>query len=172
MDLNVIKVNVSFANGTYRFSILNTSQEEITSALVELKILTKESFWDLTELYTIQQEREKGYATKLLRYLKEYLWKIDLLPIRVHPANGIQFMETLSEKYELYKQKFSDKELDEQDEELRKAMQQPGFWEEQKKNSVKQDSSKLIQWYKICGFNRNDLDQKHLWCDPPKIKEY
>lgn len=171
MDLNVIKVNASFANGTYRFSILNTSQEEITFALVELKNLTEESFWDLTELYTIQQEREKGYATKLLTYLKEYLWNIYRFPIRVHPANGIQFMENLSEKYELHKQKFSDEELDAQDEALNQAIQQPGFWEEQEKNSVKQDSSKLSQWYKNREFNRDDLDQRHLWCDPPKIKE-
>ncbi|MBD2569428.1 GNAT family N-acetyltransferase [Anabaena lutea] len=149
----------------YKFEILN-SGEVIATAHVKCMQDKQEKFWHLSNLFVDKNSRSHGYGTKLVNHLRQYLWNIDRLRIRVHPAIGQQAMEELAEISKHYNETYTEEELDAMDKELYLAMQQPDFWEKQAEISKTKDSKQLVEWYRKREFTHDDPDGKHLWCYP------
>lgn len=158
------------ANGGYIFKILDSHRNLIGTAHVESKHDNQGKFWDLEDLFIFEKEnRYQGYGTTLLDYLKDYLWGVDKLRIRVHPAIGHQAMETLVTESINNQKKYTEEELDEMDRKLEAEMQQPGFWEKSEEMSRVFHSDDLKKWYKNRGFSVTyPSDEKHFWCFPPE----
>lgn len=149
----------------YRFEIIGTDNNVIGTAHVKFKNGSQESFWHLHNLYINHNYRFQGYGTKLLNHLREYVWNINRLKLRVHSAIGQQAMEKIAKKLS-ERSEFSEEELDAMDEKLEREMMQPDFWEKQKEISLEYDSTSLVKWYMDRGFSVRDPDEKHLWCEP------
>lgn len=151
----------------YKFEILDYG-EVIGTAHVKTQQDRQGEFWHLDDLFVTEKRRNQPqhYGTKLLDHLRQYLWSVHKLRIRVHPAIGQQAMEELVERLKQNQHKYTEEELDAMDEELNQAMQQPDFWEKQQEAGWQFDSKKLIEWYRKRGFTHDDPDGKHLWCYP------
>ncbi|MDJ0734248.1 MAG: GNAT family N-acetyltransferase [Nostocaceae cyanobacterium] len=148
----------------YKFEILNSGQI-IATAYVKSMQNQQGKFWHLDDLFVQKNNRSQGYGTQLLDHLRKYLWKIDRLKIRVHPANEEQ-VEEFSEIYKHNNEQYTDEELDAIDRETEQAIQQPGFWNQLAEKSENRDSERLKNWYRKRGFTHDDPDGKHLWCYP------
>jgi GNAT superfamily N-acetyltransferase len=154
----------------YKFEVLNSGQV-IATALVKCMQDQQGKFWHLDDLLVVQKEnRNQDYGTKLLNHLRHYLWNIDKLKIRVHPAIGNQgteeLAERLSERSKHNEETYTEEELDAIDEALDLAMQQPDFWQKRAEINENKDSKKLFEWYRKREFTHDDPDGKHLWCYP------
>ncbi|MBD2294284.1 GNAT family N-acetyltransferase [Anabaena sphaerica FACHB-251] len=147
----------------YKFEVLHSGQV-IGIAHVKCMQDQQGKFWHLDNLFVQIKHRNHGYGTKLLNHLRHYLWSMDRLRIRVHPAIGQQAMEALVEKLQHNKEIYTEEELDAMDKELYLAMQQPDFWQKQAEISETQDSKELVEWYRKREFTHDDPDGKHLWC--------
>ena len=67
----------------YIFKVLDSDGKVIGDAIATMK---NDNYWCLDEIVIDKYERNKGYGTQLLNHLREYLWSINRLPIRVHPG--------------------------------------------------------------------------------------
>ncbi len=148
----------------YKFEILNSGQV-IGTVHVKSMQGKQGKFWHLDDLLIDKNYRSQGYGTKLLNHLRDYLWKIDRLKIRVHPGDG-RLLEDLPEKWKHHNEQYTDEELDAMDKETEQAMLQPDFWDKLAEKSENRDSEKLKNWYRERGFKHDDPDGKHLWCYP------
>lgn len=157
---------LSNSNNEYRFEILGIDKNVIGTAHVKFKNSSQGNFWHLDDLYIFNNYRFQGYGTKLLNHLREYVWNINRLKLRVHPAIGQQAMEEIAAKKLSEQSESSEEELDAMDEKLEREMMQPDFWKKQKETSSKDDSTSLVKWYMDRGFSVRDPDEKHLWCEP------
>lgn len=134
-----MKFQVHLSNADYKFEVLDSDKKIIGNAHVESKNDKKEKFWHLEDLFIEKKSRYQGYGTELLNYLCNYLWDVEKLRIRVHPAIGQQGMEEIVEEWRRTNQQFTEEELDDIDRKRMEEIQQRDFWKE----------------------------QKHLWCCPP-----
>lgn len=153
-------------NGNYNFKIVSEDQKEIGNSLVESRQDRQGRFWHLENLYISPEYRSKGYGTTLLNYIREYVWNVDRLRIRVHPAIGQQASENWAENL----QKINSKDNQELGEYL-DSLSDEEWLEWVQNNSSKIgwmefNSDNLIRWYQNRGFTIKDPDEKHLWCDP------
>jgi GNAT superfamily N-acetyltransferase len=149
----------------YKFEVLSSGQVIATAYVNDYQ----GKFWHLDGLLVHQKkDRYQGYGSKLLNHLRDYLWSIDRLRIRVHPAIGQQGMEELYEILKHDEETYSEKELNAMGEASDLAMQQPDFWEKRAEIIEKRDrdSKELIEWYRKRKFIHDDPDGKHLWCYP------
>jgi GNAT superfamily N-acetyltransferase len=153
--------------GEYKFEVLDPAKKVVGAAYIESKQDKQGKFWHLEDLLIAEENRNQGYGSALLEHLRQYLWDINRLRIRVHPAIGQQAMEELAETGELMLQS-SEEELDAIDRKLEEAMQQPDFWSKQAEIKKEYSSKDLIEWYKKRGFTIDDPDKKHVWCYPPQ----
>lgn len=153
--------------GEYKFEVLDPAKKVVGAAYIESKQDKQGKFWHLEDLLIAEENRNQGYGSALLEHLRQYLWDINRLRIRVHPAIGQQAMEDLAERGKLMQQ-FSEEELDAMDRKFEEAMQKPDFWSKQAESNKKYSSEDLIEWYKKRGFTIDDPDQKHFWCYHPQ----
>ncbi|MBE9250044.1 GNAT family N-acetyltransferase [Dolichospermum sp. LEGE 00240] len=151
----------------YKFEVLSSGQG-IATAHVKCMRDRQGKFWHLDNLFVHNQNRNQGYGTRLVNHLRDYLWSIDRLRIRVHPAIGLQVMEELAEKSKHNTETYTKEELDDMSKSLYLEMQQPDFWEKQAERNEVRDSKKLIEWYRKRGFIHDDPNGKHLWCYPER----
>lgn len=151
---------------SYRFEILDSDSHErvVGVAYVESRYDAEGKFWHLEDLFIDENNRNKGYGTILLGFLRDYLWNIDRLRIRVHPAVGQQAMEILGKQMQFNQQQYTEAELDKLDKSLEKMLQKPDFWESQEK-ILNLSSDELRKWYKKRGFSVT-FDEKYFWCFP------
>ncbi|MCY7273151.1 MAG: GNAT family N-acetyltransferase, partial [Phormidesmis sp. CAN_BIN44] len=148
-------------NNEYVFKVLD-SEKIVGTALVKKMHDQEGEFWHLDDLKIQKENRRQGYGRALVKHLIKYLWEINKLRIRVHPAVGEQAMESILEA----RQNLSEGELDEMDRQLEQKRQKPNFWESQKLKQQVFNSKDLKKWYRKQGFTIDDPDGKHLWCHP------
>ena len=158
---------IHLSNGNYRFEILDSHDTVVGTAHVESRHDTEGDFWHLEDFLINKDCRSQGYGTALINYLRDYLWNINKLRIRVHPAIGQQVSENLAKDLQSNQQQYTEEELDEMDRKLQERIQQPDFWEEQKKTRKVYNSNDLKKWYVKRGFTVNyPFDERHFWCLP------
>lgn len=150
----------------YKFEVLDSASKVTGTAHVKSIQDGQGKFWHLEDLLVAKESRSQGYGTKLLIHLRQYLWSIHRLRIRVHPAFGQQAMEEIAEGF--MQQQYTEEELDTMDRDLVQAMQQPDYWEKQAETiqNTQFDSKRLIEWYRKRDFTVDDPDGRHLWCYP------
>lgn len=159
-----VECKVYLLDCNYRFEILDSHERSVGVAHIESRDDAEGKFWHLEDLLIDENNRNRGYGTILLSYLRDYLWNIDRLRIRVHPAVGQQAMETLGKQMQFNQQQYTEAELDELDKSLEEMLQKPDFWESQEK-ILDISSDELREWYKKRGFSVT-FDEKYLWCFP------
>jgi hypothetical protein len=159
MDFQVNCIN----NSEYEFKLLE-SKNIVGSAFVKKMQDRKGEFWHLDDLEVQKPNRQKGHGGSLVKYLINYLWKIDKLRIRVHPAIGEQATEQSCEEIQNLSQEYSEDELDEIDRKLVEEMKKPDFWTNQKFSQKLFNSEELKAWYRKQGFTNED--GQYLWCYP------
>lgn len=158
-----MKFQESLLNKNYKFEVLDSDGRIVGNAHIEFKHDRKGKFWHLEDLLINPETRCQGYGTGLLKYLCDYLWKVDRLRIRVHPGRGLQITENQADDYQRKLQQYSEEELDAMD---YNELQKSDFWTNQKKMSKTTNSEDLIKWYEERGFTHKDTDGKHLWLLP------
>lgn len=149
-----MKCKVHPSHDSYVFEILDSHEKQVGTAHVDLKHDIKGEFWHLEDFIIIDESnRDQGYGTTLLNYLRKYLWSIDRLRIRVHPAIGQQAGENLAKNTQCHQQQYTEAELNEMDIKLIEEIKQFGFKNIQEDTSNSLDSEKLKKWYKNRGFS-------------------
>ncbi len=150
-------------NGNYKFEVLDSDGKIVGNAHIEPKHDRKGKFWHLEDLQINSETRCQGYGTALLKYLCDYLWSVDRLRIRVHPARGLEIPEDQADDYQRKLQQYSEAELDAIDREQEEEIQKSDFWKKQQQTAKTDSSEDLIKWYQKRGFTISDPDSKHLW---------
>jgi GNAT superfamily N-acetyltransferase len=126
------------ADEGYSFEVLDCHGDAIGNAVIKLMESNQESFWHVRELFIQKDRRGKGYGSALVEHFCQYVWNIHRNPIRVHPAIGMQALES----------QLCDDNLDTPSQEIH------------------YDSQELAEWYKKRGFSVEDQDGRHLWRCP------
>lgn len=154
--------NYPTPNGGYKYEVQDSSGQIVGTAHVQSKG-NAHRFWDLEDLLIDKEYRRQGYGTGLLNHVRDHLWNIDRLPIRVHPAVGQEALEEVAKNCQ--HNQLTEEERDAEDRKLEEAMKKPDFWEDQNKKSKKYNSEDLKDWDRKLEFTCDDPDGKHLWCN-------